>query len=385
MKVIVTEADHKNTLAAVRSLGKRKIYVCVGGTSLLEQSFHSKYCKRKIIYPDPSKNIESFVNFMLKFVEKENFDVLLPIGVSTTIPISFYKKEFEQHIKVPVADYDILVKAHDKSKMLKIAKKIGIEIPTTYYPQSLEDVKEISKIIEYPCVVKLKRGSAAKGLKYVNSPDELVKCYQNQPARSDIIFDYSFPMIQEYIPGEVHDVCVLFNKGKPKAVLTQKRIKMHPASGGGGIFNVTTDEPELKKKAVKLLKRIKWHGPAQVEFKIDSRDGKPKLMEVNSKFWGTLDLSIQAGVDFPYLTCKMAVEGDVEPVFNYKVGLKYRWIFPYELLYIIESKNKLGSIKEFFHFDANTKYDIWFSDSLPHVVRFFDLCWKFLSKRSILH
>ena len=377
MKVIVTDADYKNTLAAIRSLGKRGIYVCGGGKKITDHSLYSKYCKRRIIYPNPSENAKSFINFMLKFVKKENYDVLLPIGVNTTIPLSFYKEKFEKYIKLPIASYDTLIKAHDKSKILKIAKKIGIEIPLTYYPKSLKDVKNISQKIKYPCVVKLKRGSAAKGLRYVNSPEELIKCYEIPPIRSDMVFDYSFPMIQEYIPGEVHDICVLFNNGKPRAVLTQRRIWMHPINGGGGIYNETTNEPKLKEITIKLLKKIKWHGPAQVEFKIDSRDKKPKLMEVNSKFWGTLDLSIQAGIDFPYLACKMAVDGDIKPVFKYKVGLKYKWIFPYGLLYFIQSKNKFKNLKELFRFDANTKYDIHISDLLPHVARFFSILYKF--------
>jgi len=32
---------------------------------------------------------------------------------------------------------------------------------------------------------------------------------------------------------------------------------------------------------------LDWHGVAMVEFWIDSRDGKPKLMEINPRFWGT--------------------------------------------------------------------------------------------------
>ena len=41
-----------------------------------------------------------------------------------------------------------------------------------------------------------------------------------------------------------------------------------------------------------------------IEFRIDSRDGVPKIMEVNPRFWGSLQLSILSGVDFPYLLYK---------------------------------------------------------------------------------
>jgi len=38
-----------------------------------------------------------------------------------------------------------------------------------------------------------------------------------------------------------------------------------------------------------------------VEFRVDARDGTAKLMEVNPRFWGSLQLSILSGADFPYL------------------------------------------------------------------------------------
>ena len=38
-----------------------------------------------------------------------------------------------------------------------------------------------------------------------------------------------------------------------------------------------------------------------MEYKQDRRTGTPLLMEVNGRFWGSLQLAIDAGVDFPYL------------------------------------------------------------------------------------
>jgi predicted ATP-grasp superfamily ATP-dependent carboligase len=101
---------------------------------------------------------------------------------------------------------------------------------------------------------------------------------------------------------------------------------MWPEEGGIGIDNVTTSEPDLKELTVELLRSLHWHGAAQVEFKRDSRDGTPTLMEINPRFWGTLDLAIQAGIDLPALTARLAVDGDVEPCFDYRVGLRYRWL-----------------------------------------------------------
>lgn len=61
------------------------------------------------------------------------------------------------------------------------------------------------------------------------------------------------------------------------------------------------------------------------EFRRDARDGVSKLLEINGRFWGSLQLAVDAGVDFPYLLYRLAIDGDVEPVLTYDVGVRLRW------------------------------------------------------------
>ena len=85
----------------------------------------------------------------------------------------------------------------------------------------------------------------------------------------------------------------------PAQCSTQKRFCTFPHEGGPGVYNETTDRPDLREQAIALLRRMKWHGPAQVEFKVGRRDQRPKLIEVNSRFWGTLDLAVLCRCEFP--------------------------------------------------------------------------------------
>lgn len=78
--------------------------------------------------------------------------------------------------------------------------------------------------------------------------------------------------------------------------------------------------------AIRLLRELNWYGLAMVEFKVDPRDGVPKLMEINPKLWGSLNLAIASGVDFPALLYRLAVDGDVRPVFDYQVGVRCRFL-----------------------------------------------------------
>jgi len=59
---------------------------------------------------------------------------------------------------------------------------------------------------------------------------------------------------------------------------------------------------------------------------LDQKTGKSFLIEVNGRFWGSLQLAIDAGVDFPYLLSQLAVDGQVETQKPYRLGVKSRWL-----------------------------------------------------------
>ena len=62
-----------------------------------------------------------------------------------------------------------------------------------------------------------------------------------------------------------------------------------------------------------------------IEFKWDAEENRPKLIEVNARFWGSLNLAIRAGVDFPFLLYRLALGERVEGPAEYRIGLKSRW------------------------------------------------------------
>lgn len=352
MKVLITDADYKHTLGAIRSLGKKDIYIIAGSPSKYAQSFYSRYCKERLIYPIPRKE-EEFVQFMLRYVKDNKIDVLLPVGYLTTIALSKYKDEFCQYTKLPIANYGSMDIACNKDKTMEFAKNLGIKMPKMY--------KNLEEIESFPIVVK---GIKESGhIRYVNSSEYLSKINTS---------DY---ILQEYIPGEGYGFFALFNKGDVRAIFMHKRIREYPVTGGPSTAAESIYDSQLRNLGLKLLKALNWDGVAMVEFRKDYRDGEFKLMEINPKFWGSLDLAIASGVDFPYLAVKMAVEGDVEPVIEYNIGVKFRWLFPDDLLHLIARPSSARAFVGDF-FDKNTKSNIWLNDIRPNL---FQLLLTFLA------
>jgi hypothetical protein len=62
-----------------------------------------------------------------------------------------------------------------------------------------------------------------------------------------------------------------------------------------------------------------------VEYKRDALTGQSYLMEVNGRFWGSLQLAIDAGVDFPMLLVASALGERIKPLVTYRIGVRSRW------------------------------------------------------------
>lgn len=343
MKVFVTDANYKHTLGAVRSLGQKGIYVIAGASSKHSIAFYSKYCKERVIYPDP-RDEKEFIKFMIDYVKNNEIDVLLPIGYLTTTTISKYKDNLCPYVSVPIASYESMEIASDKYKTMELAKKLSVKVPIMF--------DNYEKIEIYPVVIKGLKESGK--IQYVNSFEELSR------------YNAKESIVQEYIPGEGYGVFALFNKGAVRAVFMHKRIREYPITGGPSTAAESIYDQNLSDLGLKLLESLHWHGVAMVEFKKDLRDGEYKLMEINPKFWGSLDLAIASGVDFPYLAIKMAVDGDVETVLKYEKGVRFRWLFPDDLLHLLSNprsvKAVLGDL-----FNKKTRSNIWKSDIRPNL------------------
>ncbi len=369
MKVLVTDSDDKKTLAAVRYLGREGVEVWVSGAKRWEQSFFSKHCTGRVLYPNPVRDETAFARFLTDYLSRHRFDCVLPMSDYTTIPLSCHKSAFAGVTKVAVPDYKALGLLRDKVEVAKLARSLGIGAPATFTPSDLGEVEELGGRISYPCVIKYRRGSGSIGLRYADSREDLLRLYRVGEHKRDVVFDDVFPVVQEYIPGEIRDVSVLFREGEPRAAVVTRRVKTLPARGGDSAVVETVRDEGLCKQAFTLLRAVKWHGPAQVEFKMDPRDGIAKIMEVNTRFWGGLAAAAEAGVNFAYLACRLAVEGDIEPVRDYSVGMTYRWPIPMELASVFDSDDRLSAALDFLTLRRGVKCDISVSDPLPHLVK----------------
>ena len=380
MSVIVTHARLRTALAAVRSLGRHGIKVVTADSIYPSTSFFSRYSFSHFVYPSYKIYPELFIKSIKHYIEKNNIDVLLPIYEETYI-ISKYKDKFPTSVNIPVADYKIISKINDKYYLMNFADEIGVKIPQTWTINDISDLKRIAKKIEFPAVIKLVVGVGSKGVRYVYSEDELIKEYKAVVQKFNLN-SFKYPLIQEYIPGTGHAVSMIFNQGTPRAIFVFKRIREYPITGGPSTARVSIRHAKMERYATTLLKELNYHGVAEVEFILDKRTKEPVLMEINPRFWGSLNQTVCAGVDFPYLVYTMAIEGDVQPVFTYKTGVKTRWMIGdlRALVDYLKTNKRMEVLKDFFKFNGQYYDDIFFDDLLPTIIEFMIPIKNFIKK-----
>ncbi len=347
MKVLVTHATRSIAMAIITELARGGCEIVGADDRRLPLDIHSMYTKPYYLYPDAKKD-DGFVGAIIKIIKKEKPDVVLP--VSGTKLLSRHRMEIEKYCKLLVPDYESFIVAYDNKKTLDECKKIDISCPKILTEK--EAIMELNKNMDRNDSVKVvikprKEVGGSQGVSIVKDPASLKRAID----KTEKI--YGETVIEEYIPGDTKNMrtlnLIFDKKGKLAAYFTTKKIRQWPITGGISALSVSTNEWNLVEMVLPFFKKWQWEGAAEVEIKIDSRDNKPKLIEINPRFWGNIGFPIKCGVNFPMIACKLAQGENVQnkEYPQYPVGIKYLNPTAYLKVImsnIIYSKNKMQVI-----------------------------------------
>jgi predicted ATP-grasp superfamily ATP-dependent carboligase len=328
-RILVTDGDSRSALAATRSLGVRGHEVftaAAGATSLAGVSRHSR---ASFQYPDPAADSEGFVRAVCDFAAREKIDLVIPMTEITTLLLTGERARLPAGCKVPFPEQSLIDRASDKAAVMALAREIGVPIPATTVVANVAEARAASGSLSYPTVIKPARsrvrvasGWLSTGVEYAADAADLIR-------RLEALDPAVFPiLLQERIAGPGVGVFACYDRGEPIARFSHRRLREKPPSGGVSVLRESAPlDPTASGHADRLLRELGWHGVAMVEFKQDSRDGSLRLMEINARFWGSLQLAIDAGVDFPGLLADLALGREVAPVSTYAHGVRSRWLW----------------------------------------------------------
>lgn len=344
--VLVTDASMRIALYIIRSLGKKKIKIIAVESKDIPLSenigFKSKYIYKKYLISS-KKNKEQYLNDIAK-ISKE-CDCLIPVHFQTIELISQNINLFK-HIKKLIPNNEKLEESNDTYKLLKLAQKISVPIPKTYFIDNLEQIEKILPELEFPVIIKVKKEENILPPKrhiIVHKKENFIQSYKNLHSLQE------FPVIQKYIKGTGIGFFALYDKNSQiKALFCHERLREYPITGGPSTLCKSIYDEKLIEYGKKILDELKWQGVAMVEFKKEYSTNEYKLMEINPRFWGSLPLAIKSGVDFPYLLYKLINEENFDSIKNYEHGIKLRFL----VTDIVSGLSHLSNrhFKQFFYF-----------------------------------
>jgi predicted ATP-grasp superfamily ATP-dependent carboligase len=337
-RVLVLDGLWNKTVAVVRSFGERGFFVGVGERTRFAPAMFSRYCSRRFLYPSLALQPGRFLAALEEELRAGRYEVLIATEFATQTFLSRHRRRVEPLARFPYASEDLALRVQDKGALMSFAGTNGIECPATFFPSGPDEAPPMAERLPYPVLVKPRFSSGGRGIAKAANPAQFIEAYLRVHAK------YPIPIVQECLPpgGDALGVAVLMNGSSvARASFAYRRLREYPASGGPSTLRESIREDGLRRVAEGLLSALGWTGVAMVEFKVDPRDGEPKLLEVNPRFWGSLHHAIVCGVDFPYLLYRMAMEGDVEPQGEYRVGIRSRSLFHGELLHFARNPQRI--------------------------------------------
>ena len=357
--ILLLDGDHKNALAILRHLGKTKQYfIDVVSSNKASICFFSKYVSQKYIVSNPKQNPDTFSDDILKIIEKKNYLVVIPVSYISFQLCSKNKEKILQFTHLTIASAEHITIASSKIETYKLAEKIGVPYPRFY---EFEDINAIENIeTNYPCVLKAPVELGKNIVDYAHSKEELILKYKKMCAVHK--FNEYLPIVQKFIVGEGAGFFAFYKDGTCQNYFMHKRIREYPPSGGASVVAEAFYNEQILKDGTKLLDALKWEGVAMVEFKKDNETGIYNLMEINAKFWGSLDLALSCGANFPKMLIADALHEDMKP-WNYQQK-RFQWVLNGDLYHLLERPLILFS---FLKNLCIAKNDIWLRDLGPNI------------------
>jgi len=361
LHIMVTNAGRRKAIPIIRALGRAGMKVTCADSIALATGFFSRYSNRRLLHPDPCS--ERFMDALLEWLSRNPCDAIFPLDDDVLEVLSRSRDLLPRPAALLLPEHEQLALAGDKSLLIPYAQDLGIPVPQTLVITDEHDMEKLDEI-PLPAIVKPSHSSGSRGLVYVNDRSELRRACLTALSKGEAV------LVQDRLPpeGEGLGYFALYDRdNRLVAEFMHARLREYPLSGGPSTLREGIWDEDIARHARRLLDSLRWAGPAMVEFKRDMRDGVPRLMEINPRFWGSIALPIFSGVNFPVLAAKLAAGHPVQPAPKGAVGKRARWLWPGDILQLAGSLRKRRWPKGFLDFfDRNTCYDILsLTDPLP--------------------
>jgi len=203
-------------------------------------------------------------------IEEKNYDIIVPTGAQSTHALLSAKKS----IRIGNISFDQNnLQVFEKIPFLAIVQGLGVPIPDSY--QNPDDIKEFPVFFKQ----QFEKGANQRGIIHTRAELE------------DISSDVPL-FFQEYIDSVGnYDVGFLARDGEILTTFMHNALYNWPKPGGSGVVLRTYYNERILEYTSRILKNMKYNGWGLVQFKYCHKRKDFVFMEVNAKFWASIEFA----------------------------------------------------------------------------------------------
>ncbi len=280
---------------------------------------------------------ERYIATVERVCAEEAIDWAFPSVDGTVYVFAKNRERLEKRgVSVVCPSLDVVRVVNDKYRSLDALAGSGVPVPRTLLP-SYESLDAAGRAVGFPLVVKPLYASASRGVHVVRDFAELRSVYAAVSKR------YGRPIVQEYIPGPLDGgflrvIGVADSTGNVVALhVCRTLLTLFPDAVLPPAIARSETNPEIHAITARIAKVLGITGPFLMQYKVDARDGAPKLLEVNCKLSYRVWTTIADGLDIPRLALDAAANREMPPIVPRRVGTVFvnvpelflaRWLSP---------------------------------------------------------
>lgn len=316
MRVLVLDGHSRAAVETLQALGKIRIDVDVGSETADALAFCSSYLGRRLVQPSTLDH-GNFVAWLQDLDRSNQYALIVPSTEASLIALNTLPDGHPLRSKAAISSRQYIETALDKQKTFELAEQLNIPIPSSHL---IATPDQATHPAAFPLVMKPVRSKVVIGSQLVTIAAAVVADHRARQAYLKSWLPHTPILESEYFLGHGIGVELLFKGGKQCWHFAHERIHECPLSGGASSYRRSIQAPPaMLADAERLLQALHWHGVAMVEFKMNQA-GEYRLIEINPRLWGSLALSVDAGVNFPQGLLALAQDQALTPQPAYRVG-----------------------------------------------------------------
>lgn len=383
---------YETGLSVGRSIGRKGINV-FGLDHKIDTGFYSKYITA-FLCPHPLFEEKLFIEFLIDFSKQFEIPPVLFIAADEFLEAFYNNRELiNEYYLNNIPENNILRLAFHKYELAEKAKQNDIPIPDTYYFSGNTRLHDIISKLDFPFIIKADNVNEWRYKINSNTKTYLIRSSQDLLDILDKLNNSGIGWLaQELIPGNDnchYKYCAYYHKRNSfdNIFFLLKKNRQYPPRFGIGCNVTSIKNNDLLETGLRFFKGIHYNGIGSCEFKLDERDHRFKLIELNARYWQQYSLAERCGVNMAYFDYMDSTGREYEFKKDYESGIKWINIHLDFISYLIYKKEKMLSLNDWLESLKGEKifsdlssddilpflYEIKFGKRLLNIKRVFNL------------